>query len=41
MVFAIDERTRRLVASVPRGDGVEEFDCVADTRRNPPAGVRR
>jgi hypothetical protein len=41
MVFAIDERTRRLVASVPRGDGVEEFDCVADTCRNPPAGVRR
>jgi hypothetical protein len=35
MVFAIDEQTRRLVASVPRGDGVEEFDCVADTCRNP------
>jgi hypothetical protein len=35
MVFAIDEQTRRLVASVPRADGVEEFDCVADTCRNP------
>jgi hypothetical protein len=35
MVFAIDEQTRRLVANVPRDDGVEEFDCVADTCRNP------
>jgi SEC-C motif len=35
MVFAIDQQTRRLVASVPKGDGVEEFDCVADTCRNP------
>jgi SEC-C motif len=35
MVFAIDPQTRRLVASVPKGDGVEEFDCVADTCRNP------
>jgi hypothetical protein len=35
MVFAIDPRTRRLIASVPEGDGVQEFDCNADTCRNP------
>jgi hypothetical protein len=35
MVSAVDPQTRRLVASVPKGDGVEEFDCVADTGRNP------
>jgi SEC-C motif len=35
MVFAIDLQTRRLIASVGQGDGVEEFDCVADTCRNP------
>lgn len=35
MVFDIDTRTRRLVASLPQGDGVAKFDCVADTCRNP------
>jgi hypothetical protein len=35
MVFDIDHETRRLVASLPRGDAVEEFDCVADTCKNP------
>jgi hypothetical protein len=35
MVFAIDPRTRRLIASVPDGDGIQEFDCNADTCRNP------
>ena len=35
MIFAIDEQTRRLVASVPHGSGAEQFDCVADTCRNP------
>ncbi len=35
MIFAIDSQTRRLIARVPQGDGVEEFDCVADTCRNP------
>ena len=35
MVFAIDDKSGRLVASVPASDGVEEFDCVAQTCRNP------
>jgi hypothetical protein len=35
MVFVVDPQTRRLLASVPQGDGVEEFDCVADACGNP------
>ena len=35
MVFAIDETSGRLVASVPAGVRVETFDCVAQTCRNP------
>ena len=35
MVFTIDEKTRSLVARLPAGEGVEDFDCVADTCRNP------
>ena len=40
MVFAIDETSGRLVASVPAGDGVETFDCVAQTCRNPACRCR-
>ena len=41
MVFDIDDETRRLVASLPRGDAVEEFDCVVDTCRNPTCRCQR
>ena len=35
MVFVIDPQTQHLVASVPQGDGVEEFDCDASACGNP------
>jgi hypothetical protein len=35
MVFVIDPQTQRLAASVPHGDGVEEFDCDANACGNP------
>ena len=35
MIFTIDEQARRLIANLPNGEGVEEYDCVADTCRNP------
>ena len=40
MVFAIDETSGRLVASVPAGDSAETFDCVAQTCRNPACRCR-
>ena len=40
MVFIIDLQTRRLIASVPHGDGVEKFDCAVDTCRNPACRCR-
>jgi hypothetical protein len=40
MVFAIDETSGRLVASVPAGDSVESFDCVAQACRNPACRCR-
>lgn len=40
MVFDIDEKTGRLVARVPAGDGVEAFDCVAQTCSNPACRCR-
>ena len=35
MVFSIERETKQLVASLPRGDGREDYDCVADACRNP------
>jgi len=35
MVFTVDDKTGRLVASVPPGGGIEAFDCVAQACRNP------
>ena len=35
MIFAIDPTMKRLVATIPRGDRIAEFDCVPDTCRNP------
>ena len=40
MVFAIDDTSGRIVASVPTGDGVETFDCVAQACRNPACRCR-
>ena len=35
MIFAIDPTMKRLVATIPRGDRIAEFDCIPDTCRNP------
>jgi hypothetical protein len=35
MVFTVDDKTGRLVASVPADGGVEAFDCVAQACSNP------
>ena len=35
VIFAIDPTMKRLVATIPRGDRIAEFDCVPDTCRNP------
>ena len=40
MVFDFDEKTGGLVARVPAGDGVEAFDCVAQTCSNPACRCR-
>ncbi len=35
MVFAIDEKSGRLIARVPTSDGIDAFDCVAQVCGNP------